>query len=175
MNQNWRNHLYCDLKFDLFSFKCTDMLLLQPEICDCLFNMLLLSCERPRTVCGGWHTAWRTWGYNQYWCLWRQVETESKSQKSSRKSTGWFYMHCAKSKYSCISKLIFCGKFCKLECESAREGLLCDQGQAEELTGEWSDILSRMWNFIAMWHTDRKLKWQWSSLWTWNVCHWTLK
>ena len=40
--------------------------------------------------------------------------------------------------------LIFCGKFCKLECESAREGLLCDQGQAEELTGGGSDVLSRM-------------------------------
>jgi len=36
----------------------------------------------------------------------------------------------------------------ELKCESAREGLLCDQGQAEELTGGWSDILSRMWNFI---------------------------
>jgi len=68
-------------------------------------------------------------------CMMPNRETESKSQKSFRKSARWFYMHCAKSKYSCISKLIFCGEFCKLECESAREGLLCDQGQAEELTG----------------------------------------
>jgi len=47
-------------------------LLLQPEICDRLLNMMLLSCERLRTVCGGWHTAWRTW-YNQCWCTWRRI------------------------------------------------------------------------------------------------------
>jgi hypothetical protein len=38
--------------------------------------------------------------------------------------------------------LIFCGKFCKLDCESAREALLCDEGNAEELTGGGADILS---------------------------------
>jgi hypothetical protein len=40
------------------------------------------------------------------------------------------------SKFNSYTKygLIFYGKFCKLESESAREGLLCDQGQAEELT-----------------------------------------